>query len=249
MPVRWSGSATTRGSGWEADSLLEWGQNMLHPLRALASVVGLLACTTPLFGGGVRLEVRPDGTQFIVNEASAFRSSRLSWTLRQPNGGSGISELIDQHARAASLEPRLVQAVIQVESGYNPRAQSNKGAKGLMQLIDGTASDVGVTNPYDPADNIRGGVAYLRKLYDEFGELELALAAYNAGPGAVTKYGGIPPYRETQEYVAKVLHLYDGSYPMPASATDRIARGPSVRLGRDGGDRILITNVPAARRP
>ena len=113
---------------------------------------------------------------------------------------------IEEHAAAHRVRPELVRAVIQVESAYNPRARSNKGAMGLMQLMPETAADLGVTNAYDPVQNIRGGVAYLRQLLDKFGgNEELALAAYNAGPGAVTKYGdAIPPYRETREYVDKV---------------------------------------------
>jgi soluble lytic murein transglycosylase-like protein len=113
---------------------------------------------------------------------------------------------IEEHAAAHRVRPELVRAVIQVESAFNPRARSNKGAMGLMQLMPDTAADLGVTNAFDPEQNIRGGVAYLRQLLDKFGgNEELALAAYNAGPGAVTKYGdAIPPYRETRQYVDKV---------------------------------------------
>jgi|CXWL01.1.fsa_nt_gi soluble lytic murein transglycosylase len=226
---------------------------MLRPCSAVIAS-SLLALAGPAWAGGVRLEVRADGSKVIVNESSAYRSTRLAATLRSPGNGE-IADLIDHHARAVDLEPRLVQAVIQVESGYNPRAVSNKGAKGLMQLIDGTAADYAVVNPFDPADNIRAGSAYLRKLWDDFGDLPIALAAYNAGPGAVAKYGGIPPYAETKDYIARVLHLYDDGYPLPAGVTsgatsgDGFARGPRVRLGRDGDNRILITNQPAGRKP
>jgi hypothetical protein len=114
--------------------------------------------------------------------------------------------LIREHANRRSLRPELVRAVIQVESGFNPRALSPKGAMGLMQLMPATARSLGVNDPWDPAQNIRGGTDYLRQLLDEYeGSEELALAAYNAGSGAVAKYGRrIPPYRETREYVRKV---------------------------------------------
>jgi soluble lytic murein transglycosylase-like protein len=120
--------------------------------------------------------------------------------------GSQWDDVIDHHANEHGIRADLVRAVIQVESAFNPRARSVKGAMGLMQLMPDTARELGVRDPYDPLQNIRGGVQYLRGLLDRFdGNEELALAAYNAGPGAVTKYGGtIPPYRETQDYVSRI---------------------------------------------
>jgi soluble lytic murein transglycosylase-like protein len=122
---------------------------------------------------------------------------------------SRLRAVIETCAAEQSLSPDLVRAVIRVESGWNPRARSNKGAQGLMQLMPGTAAQYGVTNAFDPEQNIRGGVAYLKTLMDRFdGNTELALAAYNAGPGAVEKYGRrIPPYRETQAYVRKIVSV------------------------------------------
>jgi soluble lytic murein transglycosylase-like protein len=114
--------------------------------------------------------------------------------------------LVREHAARHALRPELVRAVIQVESGFNPRARSPRGAMGLMQLMPATAREMGVRDAYDPADNIRGGTTYLRRLIDRFdGNEELALAAYNAGPDAVDRHGkAIPPYQETRDYVKKV---------------------------------------------
>ncbi|WP_432822316.1 transglycosylase SLT domain-containing protein [Trichloromonas sp.] len=118
---------------------------------------------------------------------------------------SSVTDLILHYASVFNLDDSLVRAVIKVESDYNPNALSSKGAQGLMQLIPETARDMNVTDPFNPEDNIRGGSRYLRLMLDQFdGSLELALAAYNAGPGAVRRYGGIPPFEETRNYVEKV---------------------------------------------
>jgi soluble lytic murein transglycosylase-like protein len=114
--------------------------------------------------------------------------------------------LIEEHSALHTISADLVRALIQAESAFNPFARSSKGAMGLMQLMPTTAAEFGVRDPYNPAENIRAGVAYLKRLLVKYsGKVELALAAYNAGPGAVKKYGGtVPPYRETRNYVAKV---------------------------------------------
>lgn len=118
-------------------------------------------------------------------------------------------DLIDEHARLNNVRTDLVRAVVQVESAFNPGARSPKGAMGLMQLMPATAKQYGVVNPYNPVENVRAGVRYLRGLLDRYDDNEeLALAAYNAGPGAVDKYGNtVPPYRETRNYVAQINQM------------------------------------------
>jgi hypothetical protein len=125
-----------------------------------------------------------------------------------PNLSTKFDELFNEIATTYNLDPKLLHAIAKVESNYNPRAVSPKGALGVMQLIPSTARLVGVSDPFDPRENIHGGARYLRYLLDKFGDLTLALAAYNAGPKAVEAYGGIPPYAETQRYVRSVLSLY-----------------------------------------
>lgn len=121
-----------------------------------------------------------------------------------------IEGLIDKYAEKNGLDSDFVKAVITQESGFNPNATSKCGAMGLMQLMPSTAEGLGVTNAYDAEQNIMGGTKYLKGLMDRFdNNKSLALAAYNAGPNAVKKYGGIPPYAETQNYVKKVLSNYD----------------------------------------
>ena len=113
-------------------------------------------------------------------------------------------DLIEYHAAAHGVSAGLVRAVIQAESGFNPYAVSEKGAMGLMQLMPVTARALDVRDPFDPRENIRGGVSYLARLLERYQNLELALAAYNAGPSSVDRHGDVPPYRETQDYVSKV---------------------------------------------
>lgn len=120
--------------------------------------------------------------------------------------GTPYGDIIASLSETHGVDPMLVRALIQVESGYRPRARSSRGAMGLMQLMPSTAREYRVRNPFEPKANIEGGIRHLKSLIDRFG-VEIALAAYNAGEGAVRKFNGIPPYRETRNYVARILAL------------------------------------------
>ena len=222
----------------------------------------LLACLMPEPAvAKVQVITRPDGTRIIVDRPST--PSRSSWSPgRLSSPGGDLTALIDHYAHDRGLSPKLVQAVIQVESAYNPQARSHKGAMGLMQLMPDTAKLLRVEDPYDPAQNIRGGTLYLRRQLDRFsGDLTLALAAYNAGPTAVTNYGGVPPYPETRNYVRKVLSLYRGTPAAFQKSTSgrartqvgrqvvqkRVPRGAKVYMSRGKNNRIVFTTARPKR--
>ncbi len=170
---------------------------------------------------------KTDIRTFAVPKADGIRATRPGVRI-YPNL---YDDLIERHAREQGVRPDLVRAVIQVESGFNPRAVSAKGARGLMQLMPRTALLLGVRHIFDPAENIRAGVAYLRQLLDKYGSEELALAAYNAGPTAVGRYGNqVPPYRETRDYLRRVRRVT--AAPGAAVATKVIYKSVEIVDGR-----------------
>lgn len=120
-----------------------------------------------------------------------------------------IASIVEKEAKRFNLDPLLIEEVIRQESNFQPQATSYVGAQGLMQLMPGTAAQMGVSDPNDPHQNIAGGSRYLAEQLSTFGRLDLALAAYNAGPGAVSSFGGVPPYAETQNYVARIVSSYN----------------------------------------
>lgn len=207
---------------------------------SLVPFAALVLVATPLVAGEVEIRVREDGHKVMKNEPREVRARRLASRLVSiPD--PVVADAIDLWAYDRELDPRLVRAVVQVESGYNPRALSRKGAMGLMQLMPDTAREMGVEDPWDPEQNVRGGTAYLRRMIDRFGDLDVALAAYNAGPEAVTRYSGVPPYEETRSYVRRVFCLLDDACAGESDAMDgrpvRIERGPDnqIRLTTGGG--------------
>lgn len=122
---------------------------------------------------------------------------------------SEILNIINEVSNKYDVDPKLIEALVKQESGFNPNAKSKAGALGLMQLMPATAKGLGITDPMDPRQNIEGGVKYVKSMLNRFnGNIILALAAYNAGPNAVRKYDGVPPYKETQNYVRSILSNY-----------------------------------------
>jgi soluble lytic murein transglycosylase-like protein len=174
---------------------------------------------------------------FAVGTTGAIRTTRAA------TRNTTYDPIIAEHSSFHGVRADLVRAVIHAESAFNPMARSIKGAMGLMQLMPATAIAYGVSNAYDPVQNIRAGVAYLRGLLDRYSQNEeLALAAYNAGPSAVAKYGGaVPPYRETRNYVSKIRNNA-GARPAPMQIYK------VVEL-KDGREVIRYTNTPPSKAP
>jgi soluble lytic murein transglycosylase-like protein len=145
-------------------------------------------------------------TSSFAGALATAQSAQSSAPVTGAGGDSSFDAQINAAAASNGIDPALLKGLVSQESGFNPSARSGAGAVGLTQLMPGTAASLGVTNPLDPVQSLQGGAKYLRQQLDRFGgDEKLALAAYNAGPGAVQKFGGVPPYRETQNYVTSVM--------------------------------------------
>jgi hypothetical protein len=187
----------------------------------------LVLSDTPRAGDG------PQATYEVHGTGGVRATTPLSTGKSAPYEAS-----ITEHARNQQVAADLVRAVIQVESAFNPMAVSAKGAMGLMQLMPATARELGVKNPFDPDQNIRGGVTYLKRLLDRYnGNVELALAAYNAGMGNVEKYGDVPPFKETKNYVNKITKA------APAKPVNLIYKWIELI---DGKPVVKLSNKPPA---
>ncbi len=149
----------------------------------------------------------PDNPKYrpFISESSFINKNQFEYNLINKNQ---IEKILKRYCEIYNVDYNLAYSILKVESNFNPYAVSKKGAKGLMQIVPVTQRELKIFSPFDPEENIEGGVRYIRKLMDKFGRIELVIAAYNAGPNAVIKYNGIPPYRETKDYVKKVLRLY-----------------------------------------
>ena len=223
-----------------------------------------------LVSGGASANVqilrRADGKTMLVNVGSGWtvggHAPSDAYLVSRRDSPTPFDEAIRHHAGREGVDERLVRSVVLVESNFNHRAVSPKGARGLMQLMPATARRYGVADSFNPHENIRGGVRYLSDLLAMFrGDVTLALAAYNAGEGAVLRYSGVPPYSETQEYVRRALVAYGGRTTggpvlgggfkgvdtASAPARPRPARpaGAPVKLRNVSGS-LVISNVPAS---
>jgi TPR repeat protein len=195
LAVAWLQKAAAQGDRPAAGMLRLMGK--VRPSQA--------TCRLPTDGGS-----RGSGGRVYLASLAAINSPHRK----------AVEQAVGELAPGFGLDPSLVLAVIHAESAFNPNAVSPKGAQGLMQLMPQTADRFGVANPFDPADNLRGGMTYLAELLKYYqGDLDLALAAYNAGEGAVDRYRGIPPYAETQDYVQRVRGLL-AAKPAPVTRTD-----------------------------
>jgi soluble lytic murein transglycosylase-like protein len=223
------------------------------PYRIVISLLVCLCSVWPVSRaaaeGAYRL-VDDDGVIYITDAPNDSRyrpvpgfSGTASRLLRLPSGTqtSAFTQEIRETSERYGVDPALVEAVIRTESAFNPWAVSPKGARGLMQLMPGTASALGVRDSFNPRQNVEGGVRHLRYLLDRYpGNIPLALAAYNAGEGAVDAYGGIPPFVETRQYVQRVLERSGKGQARAVAAPPR----PVIYRYEDDDGSLVFSNIP-----
>jgi soluble lytic murein transglycosylase-like protein len=207
-------------------------------MRLSAPLLLLLAWSALAHGNDAdyRLQL-PDRATYRLHQPELLKLSEVEQRAarRQVLGGLPFADQIQHAADAGGIEAELLHAVVQAESAYNPRAVSPKGALGLAQMMPGTARAYGVSDALKPADNLRASALHLRDLLDHFGRIDLVLSAYNAGAGAVKKYGGVPPYTETRAYVPKVSGRYEELKRRVAEAEPAPPQSP-YRLKIDGAE-------------
>jgi len=175
------------------------------------------------------------------SESSAENTSFLRSNI--PSNPQDVDAAIEQAAARHNVDPNLVRSVIKVESNFNPNAVSRKGAMGLMQLMPSTARSLHVTNPFDPQQNVDAGVRHLKQLLESYGgNINLSLAAYNAGAGAVARSAGVPRFSETQNYVRRITELYYGGSQPGAHVVGNVVHDP-VRVQRDARGVLYISNT------
>jgi len=180
-------------------------------------------------------------SQQVQNQPSGFRPPATTYAAPGANQADSalIDNIVQQAAMRHDVDPNLVRAIIKVESNFNPHAVSRKGAMGLMQLMPSTAQSLNVTNPYDPAQNVDAGVRHFKQLLDSYhGNVELSLAAYNAGSGAVHRSRGVPRYPETRNYVKKITGLYASN-----NSTRSFSAGRQLAFKRDSDGHLSVTDI------
>ncbi|MBV9492885.1 MAG: lytic transglycosylase domain-containing protein [Acidobacteria bacterium] len=218
-------------------------------MRRFSAVLAAALLALPA-AAQVHLTIKADGSKVISNfgASGSSRGTDYGWLAKQHDRRSQWDKTIETYADKYGVDPVLVKAVIQVESDFNPGCVSNKGARGLMQLMPATAKQYGIQKVHDPEENIRAGVQHLAYMLNLFPDLPRALAAYNAGEGAVYKYGGIPPYEETTTYVKRALTVYYGR-PYGGGTTIAGRRGGPKLRGGFGRDVVapLVAMLPGMK--
>lgn len=210
-------------------------------MRTLCTGIFILLITTGAAAyADIYKYVDENGVIYYTNVPQGKDYKRVVTEKRKTSDQDHYNEIIHTKSTKYGVEPSLVKAIITAESNWSNNAVSNKGAMGLMQLMPSTAKDMEVDNPFDPEENIEGGVRYLRFLLDRFNDVPLALAAYNAGPRTVEESGGIPSISETKHYVKKVLSLYKDT-------PNTVSRAQIYKVTLEDGT-VLFTNTPFAYR-